>query len=213
MTAQGHVDMEAVVRQFGSELSAKLIAAVDLANPVRGKRFEGDEAHIFLYIQRSKNANVVCYRATYDESNELKPDAPIDAYWLDIDPEYVKANRANGKNDDRCELNLIDRTMAYGHTPSTPKQVPGTGQVYFEVSFVALSTRHFALLNVHDAKRGGLPVPALVAVVEGHPSVVSRIYVKAAEPKHFFSLPSVEYVEVFGTRIADGQPSYEKLKP
>ena len=35
-------------------------------------------------------------------------------YWMDIDPEYVKAARAKGKMHDREELNMIERQFAYG---------------------------------------------------------------------------------------------------
>lgn len=48
------------------------------------------------------------------KDGKLDANKPLDGYWLDIDPEYVKANRKKGKTDDRDELSYIDKTMAYG---------------------------------------------------------------------------------------------------
>jgi hypothetical protein len=202
------VDIHGLLSRLGgnaAQLAAKL--------PNRGSRFPGDEADIALFIQRSKNQNVVCYKAVYENrsSDTLKPDAPIDAYWLDVDPEYVKANRKNGKMDDRCELNLIDRTMAYGHSVAPPTAVAGGGSPSqlgcFEVSFVALSDRKMMLTSVG----GGTPV--VLSKVDGEDAVVTRIYVKASEPKHFWQMPSVEYVELHGFNPVTGEAVLETVKP
>ena len=176
----------------------------------RGDRFTGDEAQIAMYIQRSKNQNVVCYRGMFDSTGAaFDPAAPIDAYWLDIDPEYVEANRKKGKMDDRCELNLVDRTMAYGHSVAHPVVTEGT-LTSFELTFVALSKRTMQLIAV-PKKDGSGYVAVILVEIGGVVSIVERIYVKSTEPKHFWNLPSVEYVELFGTELESGKESYEKI--
>ena len=196
------VDLAGLIAKLGgnpAQLAAKL--------PARGSRFDQDEADIALYIERSKNKNVVCYKGVHVNraSDALKPDAPIDAYWLDIDPEYVKANRKNGKMDDRCELNLIDRTVAYGHSVAAPV-AHSAAVTSYEVSFVALSDRKMLLTSV----AGGTPI--ILSKINGQDAVVTRIYVKATEPKHFWQMPSVEYVELHGVNPATGENVLETIK-
>lgn len=201
-----NIDVEVLLNELGGPeaLQNKLAAAVG----DRGNRFSGDEHNIAMYIQRSKNQNVVCYRGTYADAaaNVLDPKAPIDAYWLDIDPEYVKDNRAKGKMDDRCELNLIDRTMAYGHSVENPVEVKG--MAFYGVSFVSLSCRKMVLTTT---LKNGVATPVLLCKISNVVSVATRIWVQATEPKHFWNLPSVEYVEVFGFSVATGEPTYEKI--
>lgn len=210
------VDITALVAAYGvTGLQEKIASTVP---EDRGARFTGDTYNIALYIQRSKNENVVCYAGAYEDAaaGVIHPANPIDAFWMDIDPEYVKSNRESGKMDDRVELNLIDRTMAYGHSASEPRDA--SGLVYFEVKFVALSSRRMLFLSApHRGGNGsgdGAPprhTPVLLCVIGGVPSVAQRIYVKSTEPKHFWNLPSVEYVELFGHSIETGEATYEKI--
>lgn len=69
--------------------------------------------NILFIISRSKNKNIVVYEAKM-EGGTIKASDPIDAYWLDIDPEYVEKARAKGVESDRVDLNMIERNMAYG---------------------------------------------------------------------------------------------------
>mmetsp|Transcript_57447 Transcript_57447/g.65882 ORF Transcript_57447/g.65882 Transcript_57447/m.65882 type:complete len:210 (+) Transcript_57447:40-669(+) len=207
MSSSLEVDIPSLVKQFGSaDVLKQRIASLVPAD--RGTRFPGDQANVAVYIERSKNKNIVCYAAQCDKENtkELNAKAPVDAYWLDIDPEYVKANRDKGKMDDREELNLVDRTMAYGHSASEPI-VTTEGLVYFTLSFVALSSRKMQFLLAGEDGTA----PAMLCVIGGEVSIAVRLYVKAKEPKHFWNLPTVEYVELFGISIRNGEPTYEKL--
>lgn len=203
------VNLEKLAASLGG-VDALLHTASKHLRP-RGDRFAGDEEQIALYIQRSKNQNVVCYRGTFDAAGGAAFDAaaPIDAYWLDIDPEYVEANRQKGKMDDRCELNLIDRTMAYGHSVAPPVVTEGS-LTSFELTFVALSKRPMQLIAV-PKKDGSGYVTVILVEIGGVVSIAERIYVKSTEPKHFWNLPSVEYVELFGVALESGAESYEKI--
>ncbi|CUG90987.1 Hypothetical protein, putative [Bodo saltans] len=202
------ISVPELVANYGASGLFEKIAAHIPAE--RGSRFSGDIYNIALYIQRSKNENVVCYAADFEDAaaGVLKPSAPIDAYWLDIDPEYVTATREKGQLHDRCELNLIDRTMAYGHSASEPKDASGV--TYYDVKFVAIS-RKMQYLAIRGGINGNTFTPVFVSVIGGQASVATRIYVKSTEPKHFWNLPSVEYVELFGVSIATGEATYEKI--
>jgi hypothetical protein len=203
------ISVPELVANYGAATISDRIAALIPAD--RGTRFSGDVYNIALYIQRSKNENVVCYAGVYEDAaaGVLNPSAPIDAYWLDIDPEYVKATREKGQLHDRCELNLIDRTIAYGHSVSEPKDASGV--TYFEVKFVALPSRKMQCLSIRGGASGNSHTPVFLSVIGGQASVATRIYAKSTEPKHFWNLPSVEYVELFGTSIATGEATYEKI--
>jgi hypothetical protein len=48
------------------------------------------------------------------DKKELDHKKPMDVYWMDIDPAYVKETRKKGKMDDRSDLNTIEKQFAYG---------------------------------------------------------------------------------------------------
>ncbi|RNF00097.1 hypothetical protein TraAM80_07805 [Trypanosoma rangeli] len=50
----------------------------------------------------------------------------------------------------------------------------------------------------------------LLGVVGGVLSVVQRAYVCSIEPKHFYQLPTVRYIELFGVSLETGEDTYEK---
>ena len=108
---------------------------------------EGGRAEdVVLVISRSKNENKVVYSARRMQNptpgskfEMLDPKDPIEIYWLDIDPEYIKKvsskpscsavivfvgsirllclasqNRAKGVMSDRMGLNGIEKKLAYG---------------------------------------------------------------------------------------------------
>ena len=59
--------------------------------------------------------NIVCYEAKIaSDGKTIDTETPLDAYWLDIDPEYTKKRRAKGDMTDRVELGAIERRMCYG---------------------------------------------------------------------------------------------------
>lgn len=184
-------------------------------------RFEDDEADIMMYIQRSKNANVVCYKALFKErEGSGLAEGNIDSFWLDVDPAYIEANRKKGKEDNRCDFNIIERKMAYGVSSPEHVEVPNvpitsdiarTSHVYLVV-FVALSSKPM-LFTRFETKVGGGSFPVAFCLIAGKLSVVSRIFVQSTEPKHFYQLPKVEYVDIFGWSVEDGSPITERILP
>jgi hypothetical protein len=174
----------------------------------RGARFEGDNAHICAYITRNKNGNVVVYQAAPPGDAAGGKGEVLDAYWLDIDPEYQRKSRAKGKMTDRDELNRIDKMLAYGISVAAakPKDVADcdacglidAAELQFPrhtVNFVALASRPMVLSWVVHPMRG--PLPVLRGTMLGRPGcIVERIYVHAEE--NFIGLPSVKYIDIFG---------------
>ena len=57
---------------------------------------------------------VVVYEAKH-AGGKFDSAAPCAVYWMDLEPDYVKANRANGVMSDRSELGMMESTMAYGY--------------------------------------------------------------------------------------------------
>lgn len=194
---------------------------------VRGTRFQGDTPYVCMYIERSKNANVVVYEARVERDLAgnvagLPLTDPLDAYWLDIDAAYVKKARKAGKMHDREELNSLEKRMAYGIKCKRRLDPAGSTSdaVEFNVKCVALESRPFVLrvITAHllpndDAHFTRYPVtnvPVLTTAINGQQAAVSRLFVQAAET---ILLPKVEYVELHGVSLADGSAVTERITP
>lgn len=201
----------------------------------RGERFAGDKPSICMYIERSKNKNVVVYEAVPAASDASKVES-IHPYWLDIDPDYVAKNRAKGKQDDAEELNFIEKRMAYGvevHNPAhahSHSHSHGHGHSHgaapasdgkLVATFVALPKRPMSLYTadcrilppgaaVTDASSLQLMnLPVMETMINGEPCIVQSIYVSSVEG---FLGPKVQYVELKGTRLADGTDVVERIE-
>jgi hypothetical protein len=143
---------------------------------------------------------MVVYEGMVDASGKLDEKNPLDVYWLDIDPEYVEKARKAGRTDDRVDLNVLEKKMAYGSyvdkDASTPDKIV--------VKLVALPKR-LVTITVVDGK----PVSKLE--ISGAQAIVKKIYVHAVD-RRFNPLPKVEYVDVFGVDDA-GNVVSERLTP
>lgn len=153
-------------------------------------------ANIQFIIARSKNANIVVYEGMVKDG-KLDADTPMDVYWLDIDPEYIKANRKKGKNDDRVDLGMIEKKMAYGLSAS--ETAAGSGE--FNIKLVALSERQ-VIIKLVDGK------PKSYLMINGALCEVSIIYVDATD--NWVGLPTVNFVELHGID-ADGNAVVERI--
>ncbi|GET88323.1 hypothetical protein, conserved [Leishmania tarentolae] len=252
-------------------------------------RFHADHHDICMYIERSKNENIVAYQANLVDSKTGKPvesgasqsdcrfkaSDPLHAYWIKINPEHVARRRARGDLEDTCELNIIERKLAYGckaavisrdgflsealpdkASRASAKKMEAVELLYDELkpyvcNFVALSSWPVWMLRLpplvegdgatasvalhtdseasllphsdgaqwpttdSEAEKHALPVESTVVVmitmISGKLSILQKVYVKSIEPKHFYQLPKVEYIEAHGVSLATGEPTYEKL--
>jgi len=161
---------------------------------------QAKNADIVFVIARSKNANIVVYEALRTEDKKhLNSKSPLDVYWLDIDPEYVKKARAKGKQDDREDLNMFEKQFAYGI------KVEATGDGAYKISLVALPARIATLFMTPDGKA------QLNIEISGKQCRLQRIYVHSVE--RTLRPPKVEYVELFGIDPSTGAQAYEKIIP
>jgi hypothetical protein len=181
----------------------------------RGSRFRNDNDLIAIYIQRNKNDNVIVYAARtvpFGTSAILIASNPIDAYWLKIDGQSMANARLRGKTDDRVELNLIERRLAYGITCSAAEDGGDVRRRCFKVKFVALPRLELELsmIDAADAHGDVRRVAVMTATIDGHPSIAERIWVQASETSW---TPRVEYVELFGQRLDDGAMVRERFVP
>jgi len=168
----------------------KQLADLRLTNP-----------NTLFIIARSKNLNIVVYEAILDGNGKLDKDKPVEVYWLDIDPEYVKKNRAKGINSDRSELNMVERQFAYG---ISWEAVSGEENAY-RLKLVALPDRPVTVTVGQD----GCKVHAKIEI-NGVQVEIERIYVHRVERS--FRLPKVEYVDVEGVD-ENGNKIAEKIIP
>nr|CCC93363.1 conserved hypothetical protein [Trypanosoma congolense IL3000] len=210
----------------------------------RGKRFMEDHPDTFMYIERSKNANIVAYTARFvDPSTNsavpsgvgvdcvLKGKDPVHAYFITLDPEQMAKLREKGRESLIDDLNFVQNKLAYGCSgkkldpASTARGVEDPNGFTkwieefqpFSLSYVALSKYPTLLLTLKpfkdDQGEETNTTVVLIAVVGGVLSVLKRIYVSSTEPKRFYELPTVNYIEVFGVCVEDGTDTYEKKLP
>ncbi|KPI84186.1 hypothetical protein ABL78_6760 [Leptomonas seymouri] len=249
------------------------------------RRFNNDHHDTCMFIERSKNLNVVAYTANLVDlktgaavaSGEKKADLtfkasdPLHAYWIKIEPEHVARRRARGEMEDICELNMVERKLAFGcsanllskekffaevltdkasRNAATAEERGAIEVLYDELHpclcrFTAMpswpvwmvrlpplmenTAASVALLDTEDdgvsssacASRdsnGGealafnmrSTVVAMLALINGELSVLQKVYVCSVEPKHFYQLPRVEYIDVYGTSLATGKELCER---
>lgn len=159
-----------------------------------------ESPNVLFFIARSKNLNIVVYEAK-QSNGVLDTSEPVTVYWLDIDPEYRKKARSSGKMDDRVELGMIEKKMAYGVSSTPFDGHPGE----FMASLVAFPTRAVRVFIDPTTKK-----PRAQMQINKQQVDLVRIYVEAKE--NFIGLPSVVHVDVTGID-ANGQLVTERIMP
>ena len=135
-------------------------------------------------IDRSKNANIVCYDVKL-ENDHLDLEHPMEVYWIRHEEGGIKK-----------DLSLLQRRLAYGY------KVVEKGQNEASIRLTAYKKQ-----SIRICKRGGQWV-ALVTI-QGQECILSSIYVQA-KPQNSLS---VEYVELHGKTLKGGKTVSEKLFP
>eukprot|EP01083_Nonionella_stella_P046282 123901_1 len=145
---------------------------------------------VIFWIERSKNKNVVVYEANKqsDHYNEVL------GYWLDIDPEYVKANRKKGIMTDRAELTFIEKKMAYGYNLVTDEQSKKTKT--YKLSIVSVPEMEINLITDKDGK------PHAITIINGKQCYLRKIYVATQES--WYGMPKVLHVIIVGIEVETG---------
>lgn len=248
--ASASTESDAMLRRINCRLRQLILP--------RGSRFEYDHRDTFIYIERSKNANVVTYTARFVDAATRKPVAsgekgacildakyPVHAEFVVLEPSHQEEHKSKGKKNTR-ELNLIERKLAYGVSASPlpinklleemNAQAKSSNAPPLDASQRETVTRWHTLLNPHILKFVALPsIPFLllclpplpvddahtahgdcpnsddggttcvvIALCEGELCVGNKVYVASVEPKHFYQLPTVEYIDLHSYSIRTG---------
>jgi hypothetical protein len=138
-------------------------------------------------IERSKNANVVHYDAQLTADGELDPKEPVIAYWVRL--------ATDGRRE---KLSWIENKMAYGFTIKPDPSVNG-----YKMTLVAAPEKQITVKKEKDAVHAE-------AVVDGHPSVLEKMYINASDG---LTGPKVHYIEVYGKDLQTGEKRREKMVP
>jgi hypothetical protein len=144
----------------------------------------GDE---LFRIERSKNANVIVYELRRGADGAIDRAEPVRASWIML-----------ASHGEREDLNLLERTLAYGFEVEAAS--PGPGWI---LRLKAEKKRPLAVREVAGCFRA-------MATIGGRDGALKRIYVKADDRT---LIPTVAWVDVFGVDPATGAQRYERISP
>lgn len=150
---------------------------------------ESDE--LLFYIHRNKNSNTIVYKANI-ENGELNRKNPLEVYWLKYDIDPPKGVRK--------EINYIESILAFGFKVKPWPDRPG----HYKMNLVSYKKKFFDLY-IDDSGHARANFE-----INGQEAIIEKIYVQASETSW---LPSVDYVELFGTHPVTGEVVYEKIHP
>jgi len=139
-----------------------------------------------FHIERNKNTNIVVYDARVLPDSNLTEEDPVIVYWLKL---------AEGGH--RKDLKGIERKMAYGFSVES-RQGNRLG-----IEMKADVGRNLVVDKHEGAYRAFMEI-------NGRQALLDKIYIFAEET---LLLPSVKYLELFGTDVETGEEIYEKLIP
>jgi hypothetical protein len=137
-------------------------------------------------IERSLNSNVVHYDAKIGADGKLDPAQPVVAYWI-----------MRAEDGRRQELNLLERTRAYGFT--TQPQ----GADAYKMTMVSDKKHEILVTHQGDAARAETQLGACRAYLQ-------RIFVNTRKS---MLLNLAESAELFGVDVLSGKVCQEKVAP
>jgi hypothetical protein len=135
-------------------------------------------------IERSKNANIVVYDVRLNPRGTIDTRNPIDGYWIRL--------AEDGRRD---ELSGLEKRLAYGW------EAKPHGEDKILLTLKALPSRKIIVERGKGGYEAHLPI-------NGVPSRLTTAYVKSKEGG---ILPKVEYVDLIGRRLDNGEPIRERL--
>ncbi len=143
-------------------------------------------AYLF-HIERNKNANIVVYEANLTNDGLIDAKNPASAYWV------MKAE------DGRREgLTSLERSHAYGFSTRVDSDR--------RAMWLWLVADRSHPIRVTVSERGTVRAEA---PINGRRAFLQKIYVKASSGL----IPSVEYIEIFGTDVYTGAQLRERRRP
>ncbi|DAZ93890.1 TPA: hypothetical protein N0F65_004737 [Lagenidium giganteum] len=156
------------------------------------------EDRLFIF-ERSKNAQLVVYTANYTDREKrlLDPKWPLDINWQSFGWTAAPTSNPTG---------MVERKIAWGysHKAADTTLAPAASHgSCFQITLNALPSR--AALLYFDAKARLI----LEVRVQDVPSRLWKVYVCTNNTAAF--IPKVLYVDLYGTSIADGSDTYERI--
>jgi hypothetical protein len=140
-----------------------------------------------FHIERSKNANIVCYDARLMPDGEFDPDQPVEVYWI------LKAE--DGR---RADLNWIQKRKAYGF-----KIEPAPSGDGYEMIIVPMPDRKITVKKIDGEVHAETHI-------NGKTAVVQKVYIESTTG---LTGPKVHYVKLFGIGLEKGESLVEKIVP
>jgi len=138
-------------------------------------------------IERSVNSNVVHYDAKLGPDGKLDPVQPVVAYWI-----------MRAEDGRRKELNLLERTRAYGFSI----QPQGQADTY---KMTIVSERKHEILVSHDGEAARAETQ-----IGGCHAYLQRIFVSTRKS---MLMNFAEWAELFGVDVSSGKICQEKVAP
>jgi len=138
-------------------------------------------------IERSMNANIVCYDARLTPEGKLDPEKPIIAYWI------MHAN-----NNEKEDLKWIEKKLGFGFKVKYDIEYD-----LWVMDLVADIQRKVKVYKVNGKYLAE-------TLIDSQPAFVEKLYIKFIEGGIH---PKVEYMEFFGKCIKTGENLYEKFIP
>lgn len=140
---------------------------------------------MLFYIQRNQNANTVIYKINRNCNNYLNKSNPFYVFW--------KQYHQGGKDS---EINIIQQKLAYG----VEYDIINSDSIKMNI----ISYPEYKIyVNKDENNRF-----KSISKIDGFWSQLSNVYVFAEERGAF---PVVKFLELYGTRLDDGMPCYEKI--
>jgi len=140
-----------------------------------------------FYLQRTSNKNTIICELNYNDGvlNEKKP---VHVFWI----RYAEQGQ-------REELSYIQRTFAYGiKTKILSKDK-------YELRFVSYKKYPMHLMKASNGKY------YVFVKIQGKQAILNRLFIKI-NGGSFWS-PNVEYMEIKGIDITNGNEMVERIKP
>jgi len=140
-----------------------------------------------FWIERSKNANIVCYDVQLTPEGKIDKEKPIVAYWI-----------MNANNGEKEDLTWIEKKLAYGFEVKYD-----TKGDFWVMNLAANVQREIKVYKIDEKYHAE-------ALIDNRPAIIEKIYVKSVEGG---LRPKVEYMEFYGKCIKTGDNLYEKFIP
>lgn len=137
-------------------------------------------------IERSKNANIVCYDVKLSKDGKIDKENPVDAYWL----LYAE------KTGDREELSLFDK-KAFGFKTSYNEETKD-----YNFTLKAVENKNMTIIMV-DGK------PKVKIMINSTESYLNKVFIQSKDGA--FGIPKVYHYVLYGKTVATNENIEEKI--